>query len=177
MVLGMGMMLALVGVCNYYIVKRLQQSVSYVFPKVRKGVYIGLFILLTLLLVMGFARSSLPLSDGYKHTLGLLSFYWMGLFVYLLLFFWVADLVLLICRLFKLFPKPLPHKHRAIAGALAVVLALGTSCYGWNMDNFFTEVNTGTGKKFPLWMKNYIRFGIPVILIALWAIGIVKIFV
>ena len=51
------------------------------------------------------------------------------------------------------------------------------SRYGWNMDNFFTEVNTGTGKKFPLWMKNYIRFGIPVILIALWAIGIVKIFV
>ena len=48
---------------------------------------------------------------------------------------------------------------------------------GWGAENFFAEVNTGTGQKFPVQLKNYMRFVIPVILVLLWGIGIVKIFV
>ncbi len=131
MIFGMGMLLALVGVSNYYIVKRLRQSLSYVFPKIHRGIYWGLFVLLTLLLVTGFARTSLPISATAKEVLGLVNAYWMGIFVYLLFFLLIADLILLICRLVKLTPKPLPHKIRALSGAVAVTVALGTCCYGW----------------------------------------------
>ena len=51
------------------------------------------------------------------------------------------------------------------------------SRYGWGAENCFAEINTGKGKKFPEWTKNYLRFIIPVILVLLWGIGIVKIFV
>lgn len=37
--------------------------------------------------------------------------------------------------------------------------------YGWGWDNFFEEVNTGKGPKFPRWMKNYMKFVLPIIII------------
>lgn len=45
---------------------------------------------------------------------------------------------------------------------------------GWGSRNFFTELNTGKGWKFPEWTENYIKFIVCPILIILWAVGIVE---
>ncbi len=130
MILAFGFLIALTGVCNYYITKRLCQGIKYKFPNLPKWVGIGLFLLLTLLLTVGFFRTSLPISLGISNALGVINGYYMGFFVYLLFFFVLADLVLLVFRLFRFIPKPLPHKTRAIAVLLSVVVALSTCCYG-----------------------------------------------
>ena len=131
MILAFGFLIALTGVCNYYITKRLCQGIGYKFPSLPKWVGIVIFLLLTFLLTVGFFRTSLPISLGLSNALGVINGYYLGIFVYLLLFFVLSDLVLLVLRLCKVIPKPLPHKTRAIAVLLAVVVALSTCCYGW----------------------------------------------
>ncbi len=131
MILAFGFLIALTGVCNYYITKRLFQGIKYKFPSLPKWVGIVVFLLLTFLLTVGFFRTSLPVSQGVSNALGVINGYYMGIFVYLLFFFVLADLVLLLLRLFRVLPKPLPHKTRAISVLLAVVVALSTCCYGF----------------------------------------------
>lgn len=131
MILAFGFLIALTGVCNYYITKRLCQGIGYKVPSLPKWVGIVIFLLLTVLLTVGFFRTSLPISLGLSNALGVINGYYLGIFVYLLLFFVLSDLVLLVLRLCKVIPKPLPHKTRAITVLLAVVVALSTCCYGW----------------------------------------------
>lgn len=131
MILAFGFLIALTGVCNYYITKRLCQGIGYKVPSLPKWVGIVIFLLLTVLLTVGFFRTSLPIPLGLSNALGVINGYYLGIFVYLLLFFVLSDLVLLVLRLCKVIPKPLSHKTRAIAVLLAVVVALSTCCYGW----------------------------------------------
>ena len=49
-------------------------------------------------------------------------------------------------------------------GSLAYVLFC-TTRYGWGWDNYFAEVNTGKGLKVAKWMKPYMRFILPFIII------------
>ncbi len=126
-----GILLALTGVLNYYLVKRLQQCISYQFPRIPKGIYVGLFFLFLFLFSMGFFRTALPVSPSVSSVLGGISGCFMGIFIYLFLYFVLCDLVLLILRLCKAIPKPLPHRTRAVSVMLAVVVALSTCCYGF----------------------------------------------
>lgn len=50
------------------------------------------------------------------------------------------------------------------------------SRYGWGVEKLYDELNAGKGWKFPLWMKNYIKFVIPVLILLLWGTGIWKVF-
>ena len=43
--------------------------------------------------------------------------------------------------------------------------------YGWGWDNFMTEVNTGKGVKFPRWIRKYVTYVLPVIVLFLFAQG------
>ena len=45
---------------------------------------------------------------------------------------------------------------------------------GWGSDNFFAEMNTGKGWKFPVWMRHYIRIVIPAVVFIVWLAGIVE---
>ena len=144
MFFGLMMLIALVGLGNFYIVKRVKQCVSYRFPNLHKGFYIGLFVFLVLLLTAGFFRTRLGLPKGISSFLGVINGYWMGLFLYLLLFLLLADLVLLVLRLCKALAKPLPHKTRALSVLIAFAVALGGCCYGWihvnNIQTAFYQI-------------------------------------
>ena len=59
---------------------------------------------------------------------------------------------------------------------LGGVYLLIFSFYGWGADNMYDELNAGKGWKFPVWMKNYIKYVIPVLILLLWGSGIWKIF-
>lgn len=63
------------------------------------------------------------------------------------------------------------------------VLPLGSMVYvlfcslktGWGWDNFINEANTGEkGFRFPSWMRLYFKYVIPVIILVVWASGVIS---
>ena len=62
------------------------------------------------------------------------------------------------------------------AGSLIAVLFC-TWKKGWNFDNYMLEANTGKGIKVQKWMKNYMRFVLPIIIIAIWFVSLLGPFV
>lgn len=56
-----------------------------------------------------------------------------------------------------------------------VILPIGSLCYllfcvsrfGWGFDRYFKEANTGEGLKLPGWIRGYVRYVLPVLLIFL----------
>ena len=61
-------------------------------------------------------------------------------------------------------------------GSLIYVLFC-TSRYGWGWKNFETEVNTGNGMKFPKWIRVYMSYILPIIILALMVYSIVGKFI
>ena len=59
-------------------------------------------------------------------------------------------------------------------GSLIYVLFCSYSKKGWGWDNFIAEANTGKGLKFPSGLKVYMKYIMPIILIALWAYGYIS---
>jgi len=56
-------------------------------------------------------------------------------------------------------------------GSLVYVLFC-TTRYGWGWDNYMKEVNTGNGLKIPAWFKVYMKFILPLIIIAVLIMSI-----
>ena len=55
-------------------------------------------------------------------------------------------------------------------GSLLYVLFC-TTRYGWGWKNFLTEANAGEGPKFPKWVRLYVTFIVPLIVIFLFVQG------
>ena len=53
-----------------------------------------------------------------------------------------------------------------------VYLLFCTCRYGWGFQSYLEETNTGSGPKIPSWMKGYLKYILPVILIFLFLQGI-----
>lgn len=87
---------------SYYLAYRLYQGFASFFPGLRFWPVLVLVGVLALILVLGFGRALMPFPEGLKRVLGLISGYFMGIALYLLLFTVAADLVLLIPKLVKL---------------------------------------------------------------------------
>lgn len=92
------MILLIIGGSNLYLARRIWQFLTHFYPKLPFGILIGLFAVLVLVLTLGFTRSMLPLPTVAKQALGVANAYWMGVFVYLLLFFLLADIAYLAAR-------------------------------------------------------------------------------
>jgi hypothetical protein len=123
---------AVFGGASLYIALRIYQGLHSFFPAVRLWPVLTVFLLLAVVMVLGFGRSMVPLPEGVKQVLGLISAYYMGIFVYLLLFTVAVDLVMLFPRVFKLSFATAPTFKGFMT--MAVLLLAGvTSLYGfWN---------------------------------------------
>jgi NSS family neurotransmitter:Na+ symporter len=51
-----------------------------------------------------------------------------------------------------------------------------TTRYGWGWDNFIKEANTGKGLKFPVWLRPYMTYVLPVLVLALLILGYIDFF-
>ncbi|MBR2910037.1 MAG: sodium-dependent transporter [Lentisphaeria bacterium] len=49
-----------------------------------------------------------------------------------------------------------------------------TRRFGWSLDNFYNEINTGKGLKFPRFFGFYLKWILPVVIFSIWLIGICK---
>ena len=58
-------------------------------------------------------------------------------------------------------------------GALTVILFCVTR-YGWGWKNFISEANAGKGLKLAGWMRGYMTYVLPIIVIFIFAAGLVK---
>ena len=56
-------------------------------------------------------------------------------------------------------------------GSLGYVLFC-TTRYGWGFDNYFNEVNTGKGMKLAKWMRPYVTYVLPVIILIVFIISV-----
>ena len=57
-------------------------------------------------------------------------------------------------------------------GSLFYVLFC-TSRYGWGWDNFYAEVNTGNGIKLPKWLRAYMTYVLPVIILVVLIMSVI----
>ncbi len=60
-------------------------------------------------------------------------------------------------------------------GSLVYVLFC-THKFGWDWKNYFNEVNTGAGAKLPAWLKNYMKFGLPIIILVVLVVSVAPLF-
>ena len=52
-----------------------------------------------------------------------------------------------------------------------VYLAFCVSRRGWGWDNFLAEADTGKGLRFPGWLRRYMTWGLPVIVVVIYLKG------
>lgn len=57
------------------------------------------------------------------------------------------------------------------AGAIIYVIFC-TVKYGWGWDKFIEEANAGNGVKMPAWLKNYMKYFVPVVLLLILIVGL-----
>lgn len=57
-----------------------------------------------------------------------------------------------------------------ILGSLIFVLFC-TSKRGWGWSNFLVEANEGQGMKFPAWLRGWMRFGVPALILVIFVSG------
>ncbi|MBQ3038393.1 MAG: sodium-dependent transporter, partial [Clostridia bacterium] len=57
-------------------------------------------------------------------------------------------------------------------GSLFYVLFC-THRYGWGWDNYFTEVNSGKGLKIAKWIRPYVTYVLPVIIVFVFIMSII----
>ncbi len=59
-------------------------------------------------------------------------------------------------------------------GSLVYVLFCSLNKKGWGWNNFIQEANTGRGLKFPNWLRLYVKYILPIILLFVWVQGYVS---
>ncbi len=60
-------------------------------------------------------------------------------------------------------------------GSLAILIFC-TSRYGWGYDKFLEEANTGKGRKFPTYLRFYLTYILPLVILLVFAQGYIKLF-
>lgn len=127
-------LLVLAGI-HGYIALRMWQCVHHLRPQFPFWGAAAVLLLSMVLMMAGFMRSQLPAGAEIRHALGVFSSWWMGAFVYLLLFCLLTDAVLLLIRIVGILPWRMPSSVRFVSGLLTAVLTLTTVLGGaWHAD-------------------------------------------
>lgn len=114
------------GGSSYYIGKRIFQWLSFLIPNINVKTYICIFALLASSIII----ARLPIYNGIKVIMSGISSYVLGIILYLLMFFLLADLVLFLGRIIKIIPTPMPQSIRFYAGLVCILLTTGLVSYG-----------------------------------------------
>jgi len=144
-------MLSLYAGTNYYIAMKIYQWLGSFITRINIKVYAGIYILFSLSMLSFF----LPVSVGVKRIIGYAGSHWMGIFIYLLMFFVTVDLVLLLGCSVKVIPSPIPQKLRFYTGLAVILLTVGMVVYGrFNAGQVkFVSYDIQTKKTLPAEMK------------------------
>ena len=120
------LMLGIYGGSNFYIARRLYQALHFPFPHITIWIYSGVYTLIALSMFLGF----MPFPYAIKKIFTWISGYWFGIFVYFLLFFLAADVIIISGRLIKLVPGSLAQNLQFYKGIFAVLCTCLVIVYG-----------------------------------------------
>jgi len=136
---------------NYYIAMKIYRWLGSFITHINVKVYAGIYILLVLSMLSAF----LPISSGVKRIISYAGSHWMGIYIYLLLFFLAADLVVLLGCSVKMIPNPIPQNIRFYTGLIVILLTVGMVVYGrYNANQIkFVSYDIQTKKSLPADMK------------------------
>ena len=137
MVFFVTIILLVYGGANVYIARRLYQWFNLLFQNINSTIYACIFIVIALSIVLGFS----PVHSGVKKVINWISAYWMGIFVYLLIFCLAADCVVLLGSLVKIIPKPIPPSVIFFRGLSMLLLTIGVVSYSIYNANQIKLVN------------------------------------
>ena len=63
-----------------------------------------------------------------------------------------------------------------LPGGSLIFVLFCTLRYGWGWDKFINEANAGEGLKMPNWLKNYMKYFVPAVLMVILVVGLVGFF-
>lgn len=158
-------MLSIYGGVNYYIAGKIYQWLSLVFPYLNTRLYIGIYIFAAFSMILVF----LPLPFVVKNIISWLSAHWMGIFIYLLLFIVIANLVILIGSMINLIPNPTPESIYFYTGLIVILLTTSFVTYGLYNANQIKHVSYDIQMK-----ENNLQEDIKIVLISDLHLGAVN---
>ena len=126
MILAFIFIIVFLGGMNFYVGSRIFQWLRFFSPNLNVIIYTCIYIIISVSFILG----RLPLPSFIKGTMGSIGSIWMGVFIYLLMFFLVSDLIILIGSGAKLIPANMLRNIRFFAGTAVVLLSIGVICYG-----------------------------------------------
>jgi len=115
---------------NFFVARNVYLWLGLFLPRINPLVYFGAYLFLVVIVILGFARSALPIPSVIKNILGWISSYLIGIFIYLLMLFFIADLVLFLGSITKIIPQPWPTSVQFIKGLVVLVMTAGIIGYG-----------------------------------------------
>jgi len=163
-ILAITVILLLYGGTNFYIGKRIFQGLSYLFPNMDVKLFGAIYTLIAITLILGF----LTPHSTFKRIMSWLGSYWMGIFVYLLMLFLLADLIILLGSLLKIFPNPLTPNIRLFESILVLFLTIALVSYGIYNANQLKQVS------YQLNMKEKLAQEVKIVLISDLHLGAVN---
>lgn len=125
-IFGVTFILALYGGANFYTGRKIFNWLKLIYPDLNRMIFTVIYVFFASSLVL----VSLPLSTAIKGIMSWIGSHWMGIFVYLLLFFLVADFVILLGSSLKIIPAPKPPSIHYVAGLAVILLTVGFVSYG-----------------------------------------------
>ena len=140
-------MLSVYGGTNFYIGKRMYRWLSIVFHNMNWILFTAVYLLLIFTVFLGF----MPIPSGLRRTINWVSAHWMGVYVYLLMLILLADIVMLLGRLTRVIPAPLPQSVHFFAGVIIILMTTGIISYGKYNAGRFSDISytIETNKKEP----------------------------
>lgn len=130
LIIGMAAVLFLFVSADYYVLLKFYLGVKYIFPHTGIWIFIILGIFIFFFLIAGYIRSVLPFSERVKNVIGNVNSYWMGIFIYIFLYFMISDIVLLLLRLIKILKNPVPNSIYFFTDLAVILATIVTVCYG-----------------------------------------------
>ena len=103
------------------------------FPKTSKKIFSTIYLIISIFFLSYFLFDFFVKPQAFlaiRNILYWITSVWMGVFVYLLLFYAAKDVVLFFAKLTKICKTPLPAKQTVLFCGLPFVLAIGVSVYG-----------------------------------------------
>lgn len=125
-IIMLGIVLAILGSSLFYVGRKLFKWLCVIQPNVNPKLYLIIPAVIALSFVLGF----LPISPVIKKYFVWFNFCFIGVVLYFLLLFALSDVVLLVGKLTKIVPSPVPHNFTIIIGWIVIALVTGITAYG-----------------------------------------------
>ena len=136
-ILALIIFISIYGGGHYYIARRLFQFLSQPFPHLNVKIYIVIFVILALSIILGFLHLPIAITRIFHY----ISAYWIGILMYLTIFFIAADILILLGRITNIIQISMFNNIRLYTGLAVVLLTIGIITYGIINANHIKIVN------------------------------------